>query len=183
MNLLLDTCTFLWVVLEPARLSTRASQLFTDRANTCALSAVSAWEITVKYGLGKLELTVPPASFVPEQRERHGISPCRFWKRRPTGSPSCLRSTEIRSTGCSSAKQSTWTGRSSRRMRKSAAILASGPNGEVTASPDSPKSCPGQWFATLVHRCGGLLKPPPIPLPGQAPRGRAKGLAGALGGG
>ncbi len=73
MNLLLDTCTFLWVVLEPARLSTRASQLFTDRANTCALSAVSAWEITVKYGLGKLELTVPPASFVPEQRERHGI--------------------------------------------------------------------------------------------------------------
>jgi PIN domain nuclease of toxin-antitoxin system len=74
MNLLLDTCTFLWIVLEPGKLSARASQLFTDRSNTCFLSSVSAWEIAVKYGLGKLVLVDPPASFVPTQRAQHGIT-------------------------------------------------------------------------------------------------------------
>ncbi len=73
MNLLLDTCTFLWIVLDPARLSATASQAYTDPANTCWLSVVSAWEIAVKYGLGQIVLQMPPDQFVPQQRTRHGI--------------------------------------------------------------------------------------------------------------
>jgi PIN domain nuclease of toxin-antitoxin system len=72
-NVLLDTCTFLWIVLEPARLSADAMRLFTDPANHCSLSVVSAWEIAVKYALGRLPLQQPPHVFVPAQRVQHGI--------------------------------------------------------------------------------------------------------------
>ena len=43
MNYLLDTCTFLWIALEPSKLSATATQLFSDPSNTVYLSAVSAW--------------------------------------------------------------------------------------------------------------------------------------------
>jgi PIN domain nuclease of toxin-antitoxin system len=75
MRLLLDTCTFLWIVLEPTRLSARATQLFTDPGNSCFLSAVSSWEIAVKYGLGQISLQQPPQVLVPAQRLIHGIGP------------------------------------------------------------------------------------------------------------
>jgi PIN domain nuclease of toxin-antitoxin system len=72
-NLLLDACTFLWIVLEPARLSPGAAQLATDPANTLYLSSVSAWEIAVVYTLGRITLQQPPEVFVPAQRRNHGI--------------------------------------------------------------------------------------------------------------
>ena len=56
MNLLLDTCTFLWIALDPSQLSVQAAQLVQDPGNTCYLSVVSAWEIAVKYGLGQISL-------------------------------------------------------------------------------------------------------------------------------
>jgi PIN domain nuclease of toxin-antitoxin system len=39
------------------------------------LSAVSAWEITVKHALGKLPLPEAPERFVPRQRASRGIAP------------------------------------------------------------------------------------------------------------
>jgi PIN domain nuclease of toxin-antitoxin system len=48
-RLLLDTCTFLWIASGSTQLSRRAAQLFSDPANEVFLSAVSAWEIAVKY--------------------------------------------------------------------------------------------------------------------------------------
>jgi PIN domain nuclease of toxin-antitoxin system len=75
MNLLLDTCTFLWVALDPSKLSTTAVQLFKDPSNTVYLSAVSAWEISVKHGLGQISLRQSPAQFIPDQRARHVIDP------------------------------------------------------------------------------------------------------------
>lgn len=47
--------------------------MFIDPANDVFLSAVSAWEISVKHGLGRLPLPEPPEKFIPFQRERHGI--------------------------------------------------------------------------------------------------------------
>jgi PIN domain nuclease of toxin-antitoxin system len=47
MRLLLDTCTFLWIVLGAAELSSRARELAVDPANEVYLSAVSAWEIVL----------------------------------------------------------------------------------------------------------------------------------------
>ncbi len=74
MNLLLDTCTFLWIAADAEDLSKNARELFLDRENEVYLSAVSAWEISVKNALGKLPLPASPDMFVPFQRERHGIA-------------------------------------------------------------------------------------------------------------
>ncbi len=75
MKLLLDTCTFLWIVAGAPELSDRARIEFTAPDNEVFLSAVSAWEIAVKHGLGRLPLPAPPSDFVPEMRRRHGIAP------------------------------------------------------------------------------------------------------------
>lgn len=73
MRLLLDTATFLWIITDAPDLSGHARGLFVDPGNEVFLSAVSAWEIAVKYALGRLPLPEPPERFVPSQREQHGI--------------------------------------------------------------------------------------------------------------
>ncbi len=75
MKLLLDTCTFLWLVTDDAAISKRARDLFTDPANEVYLSAVSVWEMVLKFSLGKLIFPEAPERFIPEQRERHAIAP------------------------------------------------------------------------------------------------------------
>ena len=75
MRLLLDTATFLWVVSDAAELSEEARDIFADPGNEVYLSSVSAWEIAVKYALGKLPLPEAPVRFVPLQRKQHGIDP------------------------------------------------------------------------------------------------------------
>ena len=74
-NILLDTCTFLWVIRDSPELSSDARSLFVDPENTVYLSAVSAWEISVKYGLGRLPLAVAPHIYIPAERLRHNILP------------------------------------------------------------------------------------------------------------
>ena len=73
--MLLDTCTFLWTVSDPARLSSAAAGAIVDPDNEVLLSAVSGWEIALKHELGKLALDRPPERYVPEERARHGIEP------------------------------------------------------------------------------------------------------------
>ena len=74
MKLLLDTCTFLWLITDDHALSNKARDLFTDPGNEAYLSTVSLWEILVKVDLGKLSLPQAPERFLPEQRERHGVA-------------------------------------------------------------------------------------------------------------
>jgi PIN domain nuclease of toxin-antitoxin system len=74
MKLLLDTCTFLWIVADAPELSRRARDLFQAADNEVYLSAASAWEIAVKHGLGCLPLPEAPDRFVREMREAHGIA-------------------------------------------------------------------------------------------------------------
>lgn len=73
MNLLLDTCTFLWIAQGSAELSQRARDLFADPANDAYLSVVSAWEICVKNAAGRLPLPRPVDRYVLQLRESHGI--------------------------------------------------------------------------------------------------------------
>jgi PIN domain nuclease of toxin-antitoxin system len=73
-RLLLDTCTFLWVLAGAPELSPAARQLIRDPGNEVFLSTASAWEIAIKHGLGRLPLPAPPERFIPAQRDRHGIA-------------------------------------------------------------------------------------------------------------
>ena len=75
MRLLLDTCSFLWVVSTPALLPAQVLRQFRSPDNEVFLSAASAWEIAIKHGLGRLPLPEPPDRFVPAEREAHGIAP------------------------------------------------------------------------------------------------------------
>jgi len=80
LRLLLDTCTFLWLIAEPASLSPTAREAIAEPRNACYLSAVSLWEILVKHALGRLEIAVEGedggvAGFLLAQREAHRIDP------------------------------------------------------------------------------------------------------------
>ncbi len=56
MNLLLDTCSFLWALHEPDRLSATARAALQARAHIVHVSVINFWEISLKAGLGKLSL-------------------------------------------------------------------------------------------------------------------------------
>jgi PIN domain nuclease of toxin-antitoxin system len=73
MRLLLDTCTFLWLITDDPNLSNQARSLFQLAENEVFLSSISFWEINVKYQLGKLPLPESPRHYIPRQRKNHGI--------------------------------------------------------------------------------------------------------------
>jgi PIN domain nuclease of toxin-antitoxin system len=73
LNLLIDTCAFLWLISDAPELSQNARQLFTNTENQVYLSVASAWEIIVKNKLGKLPLPEPAHDFVHNWRKRHQI--------------------------------------------------------------------------------------------------------------
>lgn len=73
MRILLDTCTFLWIITDADELSQTARELFVDPLNEVFFSSVSAWEISVKYALGRLPLPEPPERFIPFQRKQHEV--------------------------------------------------------------------------------------------------------------
>jgi len=72
-KLLLDTHTFIWWDTDPARLSLAALALCSDPANLLVLSVASLWEIQIKRQLGKLDLRLPLAGIVAQQRETNGM--------------------------------------------------------------------------------------------------------------
>ena len=74
MKLLLDTCTFLWVVNETERVPRKVRDLFQAAENEVYLSAASAWEIALKHARGHLLLPTTPERFVPSERDGRGIA-------------------------------------------------------------------------------------------------------------
>ena len=68
MKVLLDTCTFLWLALDPGRISTPARQVLDDPDTVRRLSQVSVLEIVLKYRSGKLPLPLPPEDWIPSRR-------------------------------------------------------------------------------------------------------------------
>ena len=54
MRALLDTHTLLWWILEDPALSQTARETIAETSNTILVSAASAWELAIKFRLGKL---------------------------------------------------------------------------------------------------------------------------------
>ena len=78
MRLLLDTCTFLWLATDAPELSSTARDSCRDPGNEVFLSAVSVWEIAIKYRLGRLALPEPPVRYVVSRRTWLQIEPLAF---------------------------------------------------------------------------------------------------------
>jgi PIN domain nuclease of toxin-antitoxin system len=66
-DFLLDTHVWLWLQTEPERVDPRTLRLLSDQRHGLWLSAASAWEIAIKFGLGKLHLPADPSAYVPDR--------------------------------------------------------------------------------------------------------------------
>lgn len=73
MTLLLDTCTFLWLLTGERRFPDAVASALASA--DVALSAASVWEISVKFAKGSLRLPEPPDRLVPAARKHYGIAP------------------------------------------------------------------------------------------------------------
>lgn len=74
MKLLLDTHVFLWYITADPKLPATFRAAGQDSGNEVYLSVASIREAVIKYQLGKLPLSAPPADLLPLQREAHGIA-------------------------------------------------------------------------------------------------------------
>lgn len=74
MAVLLDTQAFLWMHAEPDKLSESARSMLIDRSREVFFSAVSSWEIAIKYALGRLDLPDPPTRYVPSRVASAGLT-------------------------------------------------------------------------------------------------------------
>ncbi len=75
MRVLIDTHCWLWALSDPSRLGSAARELLEDGENEIVFSAVSAWEIAIKTGLGKLKLPEPVSGFVAARLAEYRMVP------------------------------------------------------------------------------------------------------------
>lgn len=73
MRILIDTHIFLWLINDNPRLSNRKRQIIHDLDNEIFLSVVSMWECVIKYQVGKLNFSISPAVYIPQERKKHLI--------------------------------------------------------------------------------------------------------------
>lgn len=68
-GVLLDTHTFLSLLLEPERVPSSVRQAL-DTSPLRYLSVASVWEMSIKYSIGKLPLPEQPSTYVPSRAAR-----------------------------------------------------------------------------------------------------------------
>ncbi len=73
MRALLDTHTLLWWILEDPALSQTARETIAETSNTILVSAASAWELAIKFRLGKLPRAGDLVSNFLSEVEREGF--------------------------------------------------------------------------------------------------------------
>jgi len=72
-KLLLDTCALLWMGLDASKLSERAQDALAQNGAELFVSAISAFEIGLKFARGKLELPSDPLPWFADALEAYGI--------------------------------------------------------------------------------------------------------------
>jgi PIN domain nuclease of toxin-antitoxin system len=74
MTFLLDTHILIWSLFEPKKLKKNARSAIMDPANVISVSAVSLWEISLKYSIGKLDLQGIVPDEIPDAIRQSGFS-------------------------------------------------------------------------------------------------------------
>lgn len=67
MQALLDTHAFLWWNTDDKRLSSTAREFISNSDNIIFISVISAWEIIIKFNLGKLPLLESAKLYIPSR--------------------------------------------------------------------------------------------------------------------
>ncbi len=73
MQVLLDTNAFLWWVTNDRKLSSAACSIISNPQNDIFFSIVSAWEIVIKFQIGKLPLPDSPEIYIPSRLNYYGF--------------------------------------------------------------------------------------------------------------
>lgn len=68
MNILLDTCTLIWLTQESERLSEKSRTIIENPDNELLVSHVSVWEMLLKTQAGKLSFPVPLRKWLSDQQ-------------------------------------------------------------------------------------------------------------------
>ncbi len=71
--MLLDTHIFLWLLLDDPKLPPDIRLILLNLKNTLYLSAMSVWEMNVKYRLGKLSLPEPPEILIARSKVEYSV--------------------------------------------------------------------------------------------------------------
>ena len=70
---ILDTHIFLWLLFDPEKIDNNKLQTLQNPKNRVYITNISFWEISLKYGLGKLELSGINPEELPQKAQKMGI--------------------------------------------------------------------------------------------------------------
>lgn len=70
---IIDTHIFLWLLFEPEKIDKNKLQILQNPKNKVYITNISFWEISLKYGLGKLELDGISPEELPKNVQKMGI--------------------------------------------------------------------------------------------------------------
>jgi len=73
MRLLLDTHILLWLIFSPEKVPSQWLPVLKNADNQLYISSLTCWEISLKYGLGKLTLEGATPEEIPELAQQMGI--------------------------------------------------------------------------------------------------------------
>ncbi|MEE9327098.1 MAG: type II toxin-antitoxin system VapC family toxin [Cocleimonas sp.] len=74
MKCLIDTHILLWLLFNPTKVSDDKLLILEDPENEVYVSSLSFWEISLKYGLGKLDLSGVLPQDLPKLAQKMGIN-------------------------------------------------------------------------------------------------------------
>lgn len=70
---MLDTHALIWALFEPGKLGKKTRAVLSDPANEVRVSTISYWEISLKFGMGKLILPKTDPSEIPAFAQQLGL--------------------------------------------------------------------------------------------------------------
>lgn len=71
--ILLDTCALLWLAHDRHQISKETLRRIGETPTVC-ISAITSFEVGIKYRSGKLRLPVPPSQWIAGIMDHHGIA-------------------------------------------------------------------------------------------------------------